>query len=801
MRLSKWRFIGYWMDYGKNGRWMMIENNRNLPPALWTAVNEFYTAPQPDAAFVNALEGNLRSKYPTQNTWQQSSAVRLANPKRTMMQTIRSRPIMALLIALLGLLILTGVVYAAGRIFGFIPGIGFVDHVQSILATPLTVNRVLEPSAVTPSSPVQSTTDPSIGSGSIPEGSESSAGNLMQAASMERGKITLTIQQVVSESDQLTIAYQITGLPMDIFGPERSAALANSQAAEDPAMVNIRLDDGTILALANGESCSSAGDGITSWINCRLVRAPLPAGVDQFYFEFKSLPNALPGELPEDWSIPVQLSGLPASQRVDGVQTLDLTSSPVNGITLHLNKAVQTPNETAFQLAMSWQGANRMIHHTSSITLQDADGRYYILSGGPDGGSINKDIPNTMTLPSVVTTPIEIKGPLTFRIGWAVLSISGAAYDDPNGAPILRVDPGENAQIGQEWNIDQTIPAGGFNLHFTRARLKAGEDGSVVLEVDAEPQPGITSISLQPAEGSSSVETGLDTSRNVLVNRITLDELPTGPLDLYISEILQKVDGPWEITWQPQVMDEEPFKPSPAPTRLAPESSPISTDNSVLREMQNILSRAVLLEGPGWVHELVEIETAEPIAQLESGDYPEQPLQYSTDAWFLLDENGYIRETVYIRKTLNGQILGVDIENGIYHFSLPQGIGGLGTDVYIAKPDFTSGELGYFDNILSGGGQIQSESSTVNGKSCRLFVGTRNDEPPVVYSDEPLPIQTEYHSVCIDEETGGVLWIQNEVKYIDGTTRVKDTTHFFILEKVEILPAEVQGYLDQVVMP
>ncbi|MDW7755833.1 MAG: hypothetical protein SCH68_11780, partial [Brevefilum sp.] len=236
-------------------------------------------------------------------------------------------------------------------------------------------------------------------------------------------------------------------------------------------MARIRLADGTELKFSDGERCGGESDGVTSLWFCHLVRSPLPEGVNQFTLEIQRLPNALPGELPEDWIIPVQLAPVTSANSVSSIQEPNLHSQQLQGITMRLLKAVQTPSETAFQVELAWEGSDRFIHHTAPIILQDTEGRYYILAGGPDGGSITPGNSNASILSSLVTTPVDGNSPLTFRLDWAILSISGASAD-ASGAPILRVDAGQAAHPGQEWRIDQTIQAGGFDLHFTQARLK-----------------------------------------------------------------------------------------------------------------------------------------------------------------------------------------------------------------------------------------------------------------------------------------------------------------------------------------
>ena len=59
------------------------------------------------------------------------------------MQTLRARPILAFLVAILALLALTGMVYALGRLTGFIPGFGFTSNtgVVYVLAEPVESTR------------------------------------------------------------------------------------------------------------------------------------------------------------------------------------------------------------------------------------------------------------------------------------------------------------------------------------------------------------------------------------------------------------------------------------------------------------------------------------------------------------------------------------------------------------------------------------------------------------------------------------------------------------------------------------
>jgi hypothetical protein len=716
------------------------------------------------------------------------------------MRRLMTRPIMVLIAVILSMLLLTGVAYAVGRLAGFIPGIGFVQDVHSVLETPVIVQREMIVTPL-PDTTGQANTKPVIQTPAPAATNEARPDTSPTALSVEEKKgITITVEQVVAEVDQLVISYKISGMPPNIFGPERAEKLSAEQNSEDPFMVNVRIPDGTLLKLGRGGNCQGSGDLVSSWLSCRLVRSPLPEGVNQLTLEIDRLPNALPGELPEDWVIPIHLTPVSSSQSETGLQQPNLSSQPINGITLRLFKVDQSPAQTAFQLAMEWQGVNRIVSHTAPVILQDAQGHYYILTGGPDGGSYSMDKPNFATLPSLVTTPVDGSSSLTFRVDW--VSMSASPHGADNSAAILKFDPGKAAQVGQEWIIDQTIQAAEFDLHFTKARLKAAQEGGFTLEFDIQATPAITGVSLFPKEAtSSSNESGYDKARGVMVSRVTLPALPTQPVELYVSEILYKVNGPWEISWQPQQVN-IPFPTStPAPTRLAPPGPTLNPNEPLLSEMQALLIKAATPIAPGWVHQSMQLDQAAPIGNIDTGDQPEQPLQTHIDAWFLLDEQGYIRTTITIRKTMDGKFISADIDNGIYHFSLPEGRGGISQDIYLAKPSYNYDLLSIMNSYVAEGGKLSQMSSQVDGKSCQLFAGLHTYAPPQIFSNEPAPVNAMIHSACIDPTTGAVLQIQNKMIYSDGTTQVTDTTSFISLEKMEALPDEVRQLLDKIVMP
>ena len=768
----------------------MDEMNLVLPPELHSALDAFYTSPAPDPGFAERLEARLRQRQIELAAVRPLHSEPVPDRRSSLMQILRARPLITVIAVILALLLLSGIAYAVAQFGGFMPGIGFVNNVQSVLPTPIVIQREIP---LTP--PPQTDPTPTVETASEAK----LAGNPATVAVQGRKGITLTVEQVAAEAGRLVIAYKISGLPLNLFAPERvPTQLAYAEAHRDePMPEQVRLPDGRLLDHGNGGRCEGGGDLSSSWLSCQSIYAPLPDGVSQFTLEIKRIHYATPGELPENWVIPIHLNPVSTSPSANSPQGPNLSSQTINGITLRLLKADQSTAQAAFQLGLEWQGADRYVHHNAALTLQDAKGRYFVLTGGPDNGSYSSDKPGSSTMPSLVTTPVDGSSPLTFRLDWLMMAVSSG-----ENAPKLKVDLGPGAKIGQEWMIGQTIQASGYELRFTKARLKPAQNNEITLEFDIQAPAGISQVNLLPLEGGASTESGYDAVRAMLVSRITLPALPGQPFELAVSEILYKVNGPWEIRWQPQKLDLSAAPtPSPAPTRLAPPAPTLVPTNPLLVELQALLSKAALPSGSGWVRQVTQMDQAAPIDTLASGDTPAQPLHSRAEFWYRLDADGYIRTKILIRKSPEGKFLSADVENGRYYFSLPPDHSNISQDIYLARPSYDWDLLSALNGFVADGGTIREEASTVDGKPCRLFVGTLPHDPAQIFAGEPAPVTAMIHSACVDPDSGAVLQVQNQMVYTDGTTRVKDTMRFLSLEKVEALPEEVQQLLDQIIMP
>jgi hypothetical protein len=112
-----------------------------LPLNLDAALNEFYTAQQPNPAFAVHLEAQLRQRQIELVSSRQQSRFSFSDTSRSFMRTLRTRPVLALLLAILILLALTGMVYALGQLSGYIPGFGFTSEGGSLFVLGKPVER------------------------------------------------------------------------------------------------------------------------------------------------------------------------------------------------------------------------------------------------------------------------------------------------------------------------------------------------------------------------------------------------------------------------------------------------------------------------------------------------------------------------------------------------------------------------------------------------------------------------------------------------------------------------------------
>jgi hypothetical protein len=475
-----------------------------------------------------ALEGIAARQVPGRTNLWPRLATRIEE-RKSLMQTLRARPVMAIVIVLLVVLLLTGAAYAIGRLTGYIPGVGIVD-----LSAPLRV--------------------------------------LAEPVSQTRDGVTLTVTEAVLSADKTVIFVKIEGVPADVY--------PKGEAGGCFGKVDLSLPDGTLL-----EGGFISGGNWTSF-ESRLEYGAIPTRVNDAVLLVACIGGTMPGALPENWEIPLRFAPAPPDMTVAPVIELstpaatnpaaaDVTSTPVlsntmtrNGIAFTLEKFVEV--EGGYQLygSLDLSGATLpaqgYFNTMAVIKMTDANGNRI-----PFEETRFEPQDNAVYDPNKVawiyrTNQKAFAAPLTLSLSWVEMQI----------APQIpfELDLGTNPQIGQTWEINRDLTFEGHTVRLLSAQLVESNDpqwasslkftyedkeGGIFINVmDDIPQKPL--IEVTSGGGGGGPLTGI---RFAWMN---YGEIPSGLRRFTISaSVPYRVNGPWQVVWNP-----------PSTTESIPTSAP-----------------------------------------------------------------------------------------------------------------------------------------------------------------------------------------------------------------------------------
>ena len=477
-----------------------------------------------------ALEGIAARQVPeTTNLWPRLAA--RIEERKSLMQTLRARPALALVILLLALALLTGVGYAVGRLTGYIPGVGIID-----LSVPLRV--------------------------------------LAEPVTMTREGVTLTVTEAVLSADKTVIFVKVEGVPRNAYPTDESIGCMG--------FANLRLADGTLL-----EGGYIGAGGWTHYEN-RLEYGSIPANVNEAVLTFDCIGFTRPGALPENWEIPLRFAPAPPDMTVAPVIELstpaatnpvaaDVTSTPVlsntmtlNGITLTLEKFVEV--EGGYQLygSLDLSGATLpaqgYFNMMAVIKMTDANGNRI-----PFEETRFEPQDNAVYDPNKVawiyrTDQKAFAAPLTLTLSWVEMQISPQIP--------FELDLGSNPQIGQTWEINRDLTFEGHTVRLLSAQLvestnpqwasslvftyEDNEGGIFINVMDDVPQTPLIEVLGGGGGGGPLTEKKLAW--------MNYGEIPSGLRRFTIrADVPYRINGPWQVAWNP------PSTTEPIPTS-APEA-------------------------------------------------------------------------------------------------------------------------------------------------------------------------------------------------------------------------------------
>jgi hypothetical protein len=423
--------------------------------------------------------------------------------RKSLMMTLRARPLTAILLALFLLAILTGVAYAIGRSFGFSPATGIVETSSlRVLAEPVT---------------------------------------------LERDGFRVTVTEAAADSDHTVIRYQVEWLT-----PPPADAQIDSTCQGTPTLT---LPDGSLI----GEGVAAAdGKGVLEngyWY--RLEFPALARGQNDVNFVLPCLVPQFPGSLPRDWEFSLRLipwDGTPLApvhQVPTQVVPTEVTAQPTQsvtdyGINFALEQVIDLGSGYLFEGSATWTDANIQPYSVSpySAHLTDSTGRVIPLQWAPSQTTPSGLMQSRWAFQSV-EKPTAF--PLTLTLDGYTFSLATQAS--------FPLDFGSNPQPGQTWTLNLDLPVAGHALHIASATWVDAPDMSMLefsLSSD-ESAVGAMLFDLQnsSAQGGGGGGAGEPQPGPFTATVYYENGFPSGVTQITVASLQLVVRTPWQTTWQP----------------------------------------------------------------------------------------------------------------------------------------------------------------------------------------------------------------------------------------------------------
>jgi hypothetical protein len=443
--------------------------------------------------------------------------------RKTIMQNVRTRPVLALVIVLLALALFSGAAYAIGKATGFIPGVGIVDQ----------------------SGPLRVLAEPVV---------------------VDQDGLTVTVSEVVADSDHTFVAYSVDG----IIVPKQTRPTCGATPA-------LQLSNGSMLDVTHVDDGGPQGARAGSIIKLSqsVIYSSIPAGENNVTLIFPCI--LLEGTGPENWQIPLQLSPAPKDYATPAVEisATFVSSNP---------EVVPTPLSTFEEVLPSEPSVSPSMPNGSGLYLDkviELPNSYILVGNFTDAGDMpgglevsgdpNDDLPhmedgqgNAVTFKVrediqpvspwgdqywmrtwAFEIPKTVQGPLTITLNKINIGVSNTAQ--------FSIDAGSNPQIGQKWELNLPIHLGAYD--YVMDSVEMVEGGYLFQYHSGGDVPEGQALLFNILGTSPEQNAGRENFKGTEVEyseTITYSSPPTGPLTveltLYKSVPLQ---GPWKLTWTP----------------------------------------------------------------------------------------------------------------------------------------------------------------------------------------------------------------------------------------------------------
>lgn len=419
--------------------------------------------------------------------------------RKSLMTTMRARPVVTIIVVLLALLILTTVVYALGRSLGYIPGVGIVEQNSPlrILAKPVTV---------------------------------------------EQQGISVTVSKVVADSTRTFISYRVDGIP-----------LVENGIPPCITTPELHLPDGSNLENKSGSGGNAImRNGNFMYYETEDVYSPIPNGSNHVIFVLSCvLPNATG---PEYWNLPLDLVPAPAGYATPAVEIAVTADGGENKTGLHLEKALELAD--SYILIGKFTDGGDLRGPLYMSTASDSDYLPHIedANGNPVSFKVREDARPDPDWDVAYYWAYEIPKPVTAPLKITVDRVSIRKHSTAQ----LQFDAGDHPQVNREWKLNQPVEVGGYRFVLDTITFIGN---GYVLNLSYENLPESVTFYVNFIDTPSNPFQFDNTSEienhagNKVLHTITLTSInppPTGKLivEWQLDESIPQ-PGPWSLIWTP----------------------------------------------------------------------------------------------------------------------------------------------------------------------------------------------------------------------------------------------------------
>jgi hypothetical protein len=453
-------------------------------------------------------------------------AAQIQNNKSPL-RTLRAHPAGAILMALVVLLALSGVAYAIGKSLGYVPGVGIVNQNAPVrvLAEPVTV---------------------------------------------EQDGLTITVSNVVADSERTFIAYSVDGIVV----PARAEPMLCG------VMPALHLPNGAALNVITEDDGGPLGGmvGSTLKVEQSVTYAFLPADVNTVTLTF---PCVLPdGKGPQNWQVPLTLSPAPkdfATPAVEiGATAVSQNPGFVIAPTATTDMRVFTPEPTGTIAAASTPAAQGSGLHLDKVI--ELPGSYILVGNFTDAGdlpgAVEFNVDPNADLPHIEDgagnpVPFKVRADLTPEMGPGVRYWAYEIAKPVNGPVKISLDlinisksytfefnfdVGAHPQVGQK--LDLNLPVHLGNYQYVLDSVTVIENGYLFRYHSGKDAPEGTSLAFNILGHTSTQDSSSVNSAAAAVEyseTLTFaSPLPASVLTVDLTSMESSpLPGPWVLTWTP----------------------------------------------------------------------------------------------------------------------------------------------------------------------------------------------------------------------------------------------------------